>query len=125
MRFCRSINFIILLISTFAQAGIKQIEPQALFKLMEKQQVPLIIDVRSKDEFKQGHLQGAINIPYDSLFEYKQLDAYKAQEIIVYCRSGRRAQVASNVLQDKGFNKLADLNGHLLLWQKLKYPLYK
>ena len=113
----------LVLFSTFAQANIKTIEPQTVLKLIETQQAPLILDVRSAEEFYQGHIPGAINISYELLPENQQLNAYKKQDIIIYCRSGRRAQIASQVLQKNGFKQLIDLNGHMIAWQQLHYPL--
>lgn len=114
----------LLLLSTFVQADIQTIEPQTVLKLIEKQQAPLILDVRSEAEFEQGHIQGAVNIPYDRLQENQQLNAYKEQQIIIYCRSGRRAEIASKLLQEKGFKRLLDLNGDIIAWKKLNYPLF-
>lgn len=113
----------LLLFSTFAQANVMTIEPQALIELIDKQQTPLILDVRTATEFKQGHIQGAINIPYDKLAKNKQLSLYKNQHIVLYCRSGRRAQIAAQILQNRGFENLIDLNGHMISWQKGQYPL--
>lgn len=114
---------ILVLFSTFAQANIKTIEPQTVLKLIETQQAPLILDVRSEKEFYQGHIPGAINISYEKLAKNQQLNAYKEQDIVIYCRSGRRAQIAMQVLQDKGFTQLIDLNGDMIAWQQLHYPL--
>jgi phage shock protein E len=114
---------ILVLFSTFAQADIKTIEPQNVLKLIETHQAPLILDVRSAKEFDQGHIPGAINISYQDLSKSQKLNAYKELDIIIYCRSGRRARIAANILQEKGFKKLYDLHGSIIAWQKLNYPL--
>lgn len=114
----------LLLFSIFANANGQQIEPQALVKLLQKQQAPFILDVRSAQEYQQGHIQGAINISYDLLEANSQLiAAHKDKPIIVYCRSGKRAQRAEQILQRKGFTQLIDLKGHMNLWQQRGYPL--
>lgn len=114
----------LLLFNTFVSANSQQIEPQALLKLLDEQRAPLLLDVRSKQEYQQGHINGAINISYDLLTEKSGLiDADKDQEIIIYCRSGRRAQVAYQTLQQKGFTQLIMLQGHMNLWQQRQYPL--
>jgi len=114
----------LLLFSLFANANGQQIEPQALVRLLQKQQAPFILDVRTAQEYQQGHIQGAINISYDLLEENSQLiDAYKDKPVIVYCRSGKRAQRAEQILQRKGFTQLIDLKGHMNLWQQRGYPL--
>lgn len=114
----------LLLFSVHAQAQITQIEPQILLNNIDNHQMLTILDVRSEQEFLEGHIQGAINIPYDQLLQNKaRIAKYKAQELVVYCRSGRRADIAYQTLQNLGFTKLIDLRGHLNLWQKLNFPL--
>jgi rhodanese-related sulfurtransferase len=115
---------ILMLFSSFCNANIQQITPPALLKLIEEQKAPLILDVRSAEEYQQGHIQGALNIAYDQLqHSSAQLNKYKKHPIVVYCRSGRRAQIAYQVLQQQGFSQIIDLKGHINLWQQYQYPL--
>ncbi len=71
---------------------------------------PIIIDVRSADEFKMGHFEGALNVtPEDLMNGAPQLDeASKDSQIIVYCRSGARSNAAIHILQDLGFTNLVN-----------------
>lgn len=115
----------LLLFSVFSHANIQQMQPQILLELLQNQQAPLLLDVRSPEEFQQGHIQGAVNIPYDQLAaKSNQLEQYKNEQIIVYCRSGRRANVAENILLEQGFTQVFDLKGHMNLWQQYQYPLF-
>ncbi len=114
----------LLLFSAYAQAKIAQIEPQALLDNIASQKISVILDVRSEQEFLQGHIQGALNIPYNQLIQHKALiEKYKTEDVVIYCRSGRRARIAYQTLQDLGFNQLMDLRGHINLWQALNFPL--
>ncbi|MBK8340109.1 MAG: rhodanese-like domain-containing protein [Flavobacteriales bacterium] len=62
----------------------------------------VILDVRTPEEFAQGHVQGSINIPLDALTQHlHQLD--KDKPVITCCRSGMRSGQAVHVLQDHGF----------------------
>lgn len=61
----------------------------------------IIIDVRTEDEFNEGHVTGAINIPYDEIDEDTELD--KDKTIVVYCKSGNRSGIAYNVLSNLGY----------------------
>ncbi len=116
----------LLLFSAFSQATIQQVEPQVLLKLIQDQQAPLILDVRTQQEYQQGHIHGAINIAYDQLETKNELlKDYKNKAIVIYCRSGRRAQVAYKTLQKKGFKQLIDLKGHMILWEQRQYPLVR
>ena len=62
----------------------------------------IIVDVRTKEEYEEGHLVDAINIPYDEIDEDINLD--KNKTILVYCRSGNRSNIAFNILETLGFD---------------------
>lgn len=66
----------------------------------------IILDVRTKEEYQEGHLKNAINIPYDEIDEDTKLD--KNKSILVYCKSGNRSGIAKGVLLDLGY-KVYDL----------------
>lgn len=65
----------------------------------------LIIDVRSPQEYATGHIRGAINVPYDRIAQ--QIGTIEGVEkttpILLYCLSGARSAVASNVLAQLGY----------------------
>ena len=71
----------------------------------------LIIDVREPFEFASGHVEGALNIPPTELMAgAKQLaDVAKDTELVLYCRTGSRSNVAIQILQQLGFTNL--ING--------------
>ena len=70
----------------------------------------LLVDVRTPAEFDSGHIQGAINIPVESLAS--RLSEVPGDEpIVVYCRSGNRSAQASRILEDAGYNDIYDLGG--------------
>lgn len=70
----------------------------------------VIIDVRTALEFKMGHVEGAINIPYDEIGQ-KIVSAVpdKAQRIYVYCRTGRRSEIAQESLEKLGYHNVINL----------------
>ena len=77
----------------------------------------LLIDVRSPQEFADGHIPGAVNMPNDSINDYiADLEGHTDKPIIIYCRSGRRAQLAMKVLQDMDFSEVMHLEGDMLGW---------
>ena len=61
----------------------------------------IIVDVRTKEEYEESHIVGAINVPYDQIHENTNLDRNK--NIFVYCRSGNRSEVAFNTLTNLGY----------------------
>jgi phage shock protein E len=70
----------------------------------------IIIDVREPEEYTRGHIDGAINIPPSKLMgELDELENVpKDSEIILYCNSGSRSNMAMNILKDKGFSNLVN-----------------
>jgi phage shock protein E len=85
----------------------------------EKSANQTIIDIRTPQEFNQGHIEGAVNINfYDSNF-IDQIAKYdKNQPIFIYCRSGNRTSPASRKMADFGFTQINDLEGGILYWLK-------
>ena len=78
---------------------------------------PFLLDVRSPEEYREGHIPGAVNIPYDELEQrLAEVSAGKEDEIVVYCRSGRRAGIAEAFLLAAGYKNVKDLDGHMLSW---------
>ena len=68
----------------------------------------IIVDVRSIHEYKDNHIENAINIPHDKIDSNIDLD--KDKVILVYCRSGSRSKIASSKLQSLGYTTY-DLGG--------------
>lgn len=70
----------------------------------------VIIDVREPYEYKEGHVHNAINLPPEALMNgAKELsDIPKDSEIVVYCRSGSRSNVAMNILRALGYTNLTN-----------------
>ena len=70
----------------------------------------VVVDVRREDEFRLGHIKGAINIPLGQLEQQaKLLLPDTSQEIILYCRTGSRSFEAANILLSLGYQKVYDL----------------
>jgi len=83
-----------------------------------------LIDVRSLEEFRDGHLKGAQNLIYDSEFDEKIKSLDKSKPVAVYCRTGRRSEECSKLLEEAGFEQIYQLKGGLTEW-KYKDELIK
>lgn len=101
------------------------IGPQALGERLESTSAELlVVDVRSAAEFDEGHLPGAINIPHDAIGQrIAELGPPGERDVIVYCRSGRRAALALTALQEAGFSRLYHLEGDYLRWSEEGRPV--
>jgi phage shock protein E len=71
---------------------------------------PLIIDVRTDAEWNSGHIEGAVLIPYEQIGEkIAAIAKDKSQRIYVYCRTGRRSQIAKETLDRLGYKDVINL----------------
>lgn len=77
----------------------------------------VVLDVRTKEEFANGHIPGALLLPYDEIEQNAtKLLPEKDKEIIVYCRSGRRSAIAKDSLEALGYAAVKDFGG-MNRWQ--------
>ena len=97
--------------------GYKQITMSEAVKMMETEKNYIILDARRPDEFAEGHIPGAINVPNEEIgtAEIAELPD-KAQLILVYCRSGRRSKEASEKLVKLGYTNIVEFGG-ILDWK--------
>lgn len=72
----------------------------------------LIVDVRTPEEFADGHYPGAINIPHETILDgLNQLGVTQVTPVILYCRSGNRSGQAEQALREKGFTEATNAGG--------------
>lgn len=78
----------------------------------------VILDVRTPQEFAEGHLANAINIDFQSgNFEQEIASLDKSKTYAVYCRSSNRSGEAVKVMADAGFTSMYDMDGGIIDWQ--------
>ena len=83
-----------------------------------------VLDVRTPEEFVAGHVPGAVNIPVDQVAA--RLDEVpKDKDVVLYCKSGRRAGIASEVLANHGYTRLQHLEGDIVGWVDQGHPVEK
>lgn len=105
--------------------GVKKIAAQAATNLINHENAK-VLDIRHDNEFKSGHLAGAINIPFADLEkDLKKLNKYKAKPIIVVCKMGQVSLKAGLLLHKNGFENVYSLNGGITGWQRAGLPLTK
>ncbi len=91
--------------------------PSKLVELVEKKTEPFIlVDVRTPEEYRSGHIPGAINIPVDTIGS-KPPTPQKDALIILYCRSGNRSGAAKKILEQLGYTRLVNF-GAVSKWPK-------
>ncbi len=103
---------------------IKTIAPVEFAETVAADSNAVVLDVRTPEEFAEGHLQGAV------LLDYKQTESFitgiaaldKEKIYYIYCRSGRRSHEAAVMMQDKGL-KVVDMKGGILAWTAEGLPI--
>lgn len=96
----------------FSTVQANTITPQQLQQQQQTQHA-LLLDVREADEFAVGHLQSAVHIPLAQIgTQISQLTTDKTQPIYLYCRSGRRADLAKAELEKLGYSNVQNLGGY-------------
>lgn len=90
----------------------QQISQDEAMKMMQEQTGYLIVDVRRPDEFAEGHIAGAINVPNETIEnEMPDLLPDKEQMLLIYCRSGNRSKEASRKLAAIGYTNVYEFGG--------------
>ena len=113
---------ILLLVALLLLAGCAQevenkvnyenITAQEAKELMDREEGYVILDVRTEEEYAQGHIPGAILIPdYEIETKAEEILTDKDQMILVYCRSGRRSKNAAQVLLELGYTDIREFGG--------------
>ena len=94
------------------KAMYEQITPEEAKKIMDSGEEHIILDTREQDEFDEGHIPGAILIPYTEIEERsEEMLPDKDAQILVYCRSGRRSKIASESLSKLGYTNVKEFGG--------------
>ena len=96
------------------EAALMNITAEEAKKLMDSESGYVILDVRTEQEYAQGHIPGAILIPdYEISEKAESVLTDKDQLILVYCRSGRRSKNAAAQLEDMGYTRIREFGGIL------------
>ena len=105
------------------QANYENTDVKGFAELMNDTNV-VVLDVRTAEEFKEGHLEGAVNIDYKQGDFVEQAVARlpKSRTIAVYCRSGRRSADASELLAKEDY-RVVNMKGGIIAWQEAQMPV--
>lgn len=117
--------FLIGLIVTESKRGGESLTPIQATRVINNNDAA-IIDVRKKNEFREGHLPNSINMPMDTLNNrVGELEKHKSSPIILVCKTGTTAGGAGSILRKAGFEDVRRLKGGILEWQAQNLPLVK
>ncbi len=99
-----------------------QISAEEVYVIIIEEKDFLILDVRTIEEYSEGHIEDSKLIPVSELGS-RLNELPQDKPIIVYCKSGKRSNAAANILIENGFKKIYDMGGGILEWQENSFPL--
>jgi rhodanese-related sulfurtransferase len=108
---------------------IKNISPQEAHVLIEKNKNDpnlVILDVRTSEEFSEGHIENAVNLDFYSDDFKEELDKLdKNKTYVTHCRSGSRSAKALNLMKELGFKEAYNIAGGIVQWESEGLPTTK
>ena len=95
----------------------EQITAKEAKKIMDTEKNYIVLDVRTEEEYNEGHIEGAVLIPdYEINTKAESILKDKEQLLLVYCRSGRRSKLAAESLAALGYTNIKEFGG-IIDWQ--------
>jgi len=89
------------------------------FSSLMREESPILIDVRTPEEFATGHLKDAVNIDfYSPNFRSEIANLDPTKQYALYCRSGNRTSQTLSMMRTMGFSNVSDLKGGIVAWQQ-------
>ena len=120
-----AIVVVLVVVSRINNRGISQVNAEAALAMTRDSGVT-ILDVRTPEEFREGHIKGAKLFPVSDIGDrIGELSALKDRPILVYCHAGNRSAAASRILRKNGFTKFANLRGGIAAWNSAGYKTVK
>ena len=107
--------------------GIPHFQPAEVAKMLAAKKKPLILDVRTPEEFEADHIRGAKNLPIQELQSHAptELKKYAGKPIVCVCEHGERSGISAAMLSWMGFRKVMNLYGGMSAWREKGYPTVK
>jgi rhodanese-related sulfurtransferase len=110
------IVIMLVVINLSKNRGIKQVNAESAQKMAVDPQVA-ILDVRTPEEFREGHIPGAKLMPVSEINgRLPEIASLKERPVLVYCRTGNRSGTASQILKKNGFTKISNFQGGIIAW---------
>ena len=115
----RQLLLFTILLATPVQAQV--VTPEQFWQL-HQQGNPLIVDVRTNEEFIAGHLPKSVNIPFNEIDRLPSIAKDKNQPIFLYCRSGRRSGIAEEAIRQQGYLYIYNGESYEALLEAMPHP---
>ncbi|MDM8520895.1 rhodanese-like domain-containing protein [Anaerolineales bacterium HSG6] len=110
--------------SLFSGVNVPTVDPVTLHAQLQEKKPPLVVDVRSKGEIKEGHIAKAKFIPLSN-FSNALNKLPKNRAIVCVCHSGWRSNAACKQLIQAGFTDVTNMSGGMFAWSRADLPTKK
>lgn len=110
--------------SITSQTVSKDINADEAFDMLKNKQKYFLLDVRTKEEYDEGHLENSVLIPVLELKE-RISEIPTDKPVIIYCRTGKRSSNAAKILEENGFMQIYNMLGGITEWIEKGYPVVK
>ncbi len=109
-----------------AKSMLTTVSPQEFNSKLTAVPDSVLLDIRTADEFSQGHIVNAVNQDFYQTSDFNaKLDSLdKNSPYFIYCRSGNRSGQALELMRQKGFTNVTNLAGGIVAWESM-YPVVK
>lgn len=91
--------------------SLKRPDINDMLNKLELEEKAVLLDVRTPQEYKSGHIPGSKNIPLDRLQKVSGVVKDKDTAVYVYCQSGGRSRAAASALKQMGYENVMDYGG--------------
>lgn len=110
----------------WANAQSTTVDAATFAKKIKSSSKPVIVDVRTPEEYANGHIKNAINISWTgSTFEKETNKLDKSKPVYVYCQAGGRSAAAVAKMKKMGFKTIVELKNGMNGWESAKMPVVK
>lgn len=119
------VAFLLAIVLLETRRGGAKVSSQALVGMMNKDEA-VVVDIRDRKDFGEGHITGAIHIPLSGIkSRASELDKFKDKQIVVVDKMGQHSAMAVKQLNAQGLTNVARLNGGIADWKGANLPLVK
>ena len=101
--------------NSMGEASKVDVSIEQAFKMWQNKEA-IIIDIRTPQEYKEGHIPGVANIPLDQLAE-RNREIPTDKKVLLICRSGNRSSQGTSLLRSKGFGNVYNITKGMSSWQ--------
>ena len=107
------------------QRGGRAVSAQQLVDLINREGA-VVVDVRDKKEFGEGHIVDALNIPHTAITSrIGELERHKVKPVVVACKMGQHSSAVGTILRKAGFENVARLRGGITEWRNQNLPVVR